>query len=278
VPRVLKDPEPLVVGAALDGLSEVREPLITPEDRDDFARYVRGAVGPALDHFGRTRRADEKETVALVRPQLLSWMADEGEDRPTRAFCDSVARAYLANATAVEPSIAAPSVQIAAMRGDRALRETLRVRFEAAPNPGQRRLFLSALVAMRDSALVTENLDYALTGPLKPQELGAFLRPGDGGENRERIWSFLQGHWDGIMKRVPPMYAVFMPFVAGGCSGQRLDEAEKFFTESTHAAPGIDKELERLSERVGDCQELREREGARARSFLERSATASPAP
>jgi len=74
------------------------------------------------------------------------------------------------------------------------------------------------------------------------------------------------------------MYAVFMPYVAGGCSSQRLDEAEKFFTAPAHAAPGVDKELERLSERVGDCQELREREGARARSYLERTITAAPAP
>jgi alanyl aminopeptidase len=281
LPRVLRDPEPLVVSAGLDGLGEVREPLITPEAKTGFARYVRGAVGPALEHFGRTRQADEKETVALVRPQLLSWMADAGQDGPTRAFCDSVAHAYLANPSAVEPSIAAPSMEVAAMRGDLAMRDTLRARFEAAPNPGQRRLFLTALIAMRDSACLAANLEYALSGPLKPQETGAFLRAGgvnSGGENRDRIWSFLQSHWGAIMKKVPPMYAVFMPFVAGGCSSQRLDEAEKFFTAPAHAAPGLDKELERLSEGVGDCQELREREGARARSFLERSATAAPTP
>jgi hypothetical protein len=278
-PRLVQDHEPLVVGAALDGLAAVRDPLITTDEEPAFARYVRGMLTPALDTFGRLPRPGEKETVQLVRPRLLVWMADEGKDKATRAFGDSLAHAYLANAAAVDPGMAEPALAIAALGPDRAYRDTLQSRFETAPNPGLRRLYLGALVAFHDSALVAANLDYALRGPLKPQELGAFLRgPGISDPNRDQVWAWMQRNYASIMKRMPPMYAVFMPFVAGGCSNQRLEEAQKFFAESEHAAPGTDKEVERLGERVGDCLELREREGPRARAFLDRTAETRPTP
>ncbi len=278
-PRLMKDAEPLVVGAALDGLGGVREPLVQKEDEAAFARYVRATVSPALATFGRAPRAGEKETVGLVRPRLLTWMADEGADPATRAFGDSLARAFLADPSAVDAGMAGPALEIAALGNDRALRDTLRSRFETTKNPGQRRLFLSALVAFQDSVLVAENLDYALSGPLKPQEIGAFLRgSGVRDANRDQIWSWLQRNYAGVMKRVPPMYSVFMPYVAGGCSSERLKEAEQFFGDATRTKPGMDKELDRLSERVGDCLDLREREGARARAFLQHAGETTPAP
>jgi hypothetical protein len=70
------------------------------------------------------------------------------------------------------------------------------------------------------------------------------------------------------------MYAAFMPGYAGGCSPVRLSEAETFFAEPAHAAPGASKELAKGAEGVTDCVELREREGARVKAFLSGTGTA----
>ena len=279
LPRLLRDGEPMVVSAALDGVEAIRDPLITPDLEDPFAHWVRGAVGPALTHFGRTQKPGETETVSLVRPRLLTTLADEGQDPSTRAFADSVAFAYLADPTKVEPALVAPALQIAAMRGDAALRERMRQRFETTDQPAERRIFMTALTQFRDPALVDANLEYALKGPLKPQEVGFFISYMNGyAPIRDRTWSFVRQHYGTILARIPPMYAAFMPLNAGGCSAERLAEGKEFFADPAHQPPGYEKELARVSEMVGNCLELREREGARVKAYLMRSAADGQVP
>jgi alanyl aminopeptidase len=272
LPRFLRDPEPMVVSAALDGMQALKEPLVTPDVAGPFARWVREAVGPALERFGRTQQEGEKETVGLLRPRLLTALADEGQDPPTRAFGDSVARAYLANPAAVDPGLALPALRIAAYEGNLALRETIRAKFETAEAPAERRTYLTALGAFRDPKLVDRNLEYALAGPLKPQEISSLLTSVAGyAPNRDRSWGWIQDHYDALVKRIPPMYGAFLPLYAGGCSSERREKANAFFADPAHAPPGAAKELARMSEGVDDCLELREREGSRFKAWLTRS-------
>jgi alanyl aminopeptidase len=269
LPRFLRDGEPMVVGAALDGMDQIRDPLVTPELEESYAHYVRDAVGPALARFGRTKQASEKETVSLIRPRLLTTLADEGRDPGTRAFGDSVAQAYLANPKAVDPGLALPALQIAALTGESGLRDQIRTHFETASAPADRRTYLIALGSFRDTKLVEENLAYALTGPLKPQEITTIVQTvGTYFPNRDLSWGWIQKNYGPLMKRIPPMYGAFMPLYAGGCSSVRLEQAKEFFADPEHAPPGAAKELARMSEGVEDCLGLREREGARVKAFL----------
>jgi len=275
LPRFLRDPEPLVVQAAMEGLDGIRDPLITPELEEPFARYVRAAIGPSVEHFGRTARPGEAETVSLIRPRLLESLADEGQDPGTRAFGDSVTALMLKDPSTVDAGLYMPAIRIAALSGNAALRDQFRARFESATSPAVRRVWLDGLGGFRDPKLVQENLDYALSGPLKPQEIGAIARGVNSyPPNRDITWNWLRKNYDTIMKRVPPMYAAFMPYYAGGCSQPRLAEAETFFGEPAHAAPGAAKELAKVAEGVTDCVELRAREGARVKAFLAGSGTA----
>jgi hypothetical protein len=265
----------LVVAAAMDGLEGIRDPLITPDLEEPFARYVRAAITPPVERFGRTARPGEAETVSLIRPRLLQSLADEGQDPGTRAFGDSVAAVMLKDPSAVDAGLYMPAVRIAGLSGNAELRDQFRTRFESAASPAMRRVWLEALGALRDPKLVQENLDYALSGPLKPQEIGSVARGVNSyPPNRDLTWNWMRKNYDTIMKRVPPMYAAFLPYYAGGCSQPRLAEAETFFAEPAHAAPGTAKELAKVAEGVNDCVELRAREGARVKAFLSGSGTA----
>jgi hypothetical protein len=70
LPRFLRDTEPLVVDAALDGLDRVRDPLITPDVEAPFAHYVRDA-SRRRSRFRARPAHGQAETVSLVRPRLL---------------------------------------------------------------------------------------------------------------------------------------------------------------------------------------------------------------
>jgi hypothetical protein len=80
------------------------------------------------------------------------------------------------------------------------------------------------------------------------------------------------------MKRIPPMYGVFMPAYAGGCSSVREEKAKEFFADPEHAPPGVEKEIARMSEGVEDCLGLRAREGSRFNAWLTRSAADGQVP
>jgi hypothetical protein len=149
------------------------------------------------------------------------------------------------------------------------LREQIRTHFETASAPADRRTYLTALGSFRGTKLVEENLDYALAGPLKPQEITTMLMTvGSYAPNRDQSWAWVQKNYAPLMKRIPPMFGAFLPRYAGGCSPHRLEEAKEFFADPEHAAPGTAKELARMGEGVEDCVGLREREGARMKSFL----------
>ncbi len=271
------DEEPAVVGAVLDGMQKVKAAFITPEVEPAYAAYVQRALAPAVARFGLARRTGEKESVSFIRGRLLGMLADEGRDTRARAYGDSLTQAYLVDASSVEPSLAFTSLQIAALKEDPALWETYRERFEKAANPGERRNFLAALGSFRSPPLREKTLDYALAGPLRPQEILAVPRAvaASSEEGQEAQFQWATKNYDAIVKRVPPMFAVFMPLVGSGCNGERLASTQSFFADPSHAPPGTEKELAKVTESVEDCMKLRAREGPRVREFLQRGTVAN---
>jgi alanyl aminopeptidase len=173
--------------------------------------------------------------------------------------------------------VAGSVLQIAAQRGDAALWETFRQRFETAQNPAERRRFLEALGSFGRPELREKSLAYALTGPLKPQETLSVPRTVGEIDEDGRVESFdwMTKNYSAILARIPPMIAVFMPYIGAGCSSERLAKVQEFFAEPDHAPAGTEKEMARLTETVEDCVTLRQREGERVRAYLNRTGVAN---
>jgi alanyl aminopeptidase len=271
--RLAADPEPLVVQAAMEGLGKVKLAFIEPAVEDAFARYVDRALSPALERFGAARREGEAEAISFMRGQMLEWLAGEGRNPRARAYGDSLARAFLADPASIDPALAASALAIAARHGDATLWEQVRGKFEAAPNPAERRLYLQALGAFHAPELRRRSLDYSLSGPLKPQETLTVPTAMFGGgmeEARAQTYEWMTRNYATIVERIPPMLVVFVPRYGGGCSAERLARAQAFFAAPEHAPAGSEKELAKMAERVEDCVALRRREGERVRAYLQR--------
>ena len=263
------DPKPEVISAVIDGVEGIRSVFITQETASPFAIYVRQTLWPSLNRFGITKRAGEDESVSLMRPSLIRTLGDEGMDTRIRAFADSLAKIYARDPSSVDPSLAAPALNLSAIGGDQALYETYKMRFETAQVPAERSRYLVALGYFRDPKVVDQSLRYSLEGPLRPQEI--FTIPSTLGrayEYEEVPFRWLTQNYDGIASRIPPMFTAFMPQFASGCSVKRLEAAKVFFAEAAHSAPGTEKELAKVADRVNDCAGLREREGAAVVRYL----------
>jgi alanyl aminopeptidase len=266
------DPQPEVVKAVAAGLHGVRRAFVASGVEEAFAAYVRRVLGPALERIGLDKRADEPEAVTALRPSLVAWLGDEGRDPQVREHAGRVARAWLADPSAVDPTLAGTALEVAALDGDRALFEEYRKRFEATTIPAERARYLSALGAFRDPALVEEALAYALKGPLRPQEVFAIpaVVASASPAQEERVYRWMTESYASLTSRMPPtVAATYLPYFASGCSAERLAAARSFFADPARNLPGTEAELTKVGEVVKSCVELREREGRAVSAYLQ---------
>jgi alanyl aminopeptidase len=271
------DPHPQVISAVAGAVGNVESSFVADSLKPLFAGYVRHTLGPAVSRFGLERREGEDETVTQLRPRLLTWLADIG-DTAVLAHMQSVFQACWTDAGPVDPELRSLSVQLACRTGDRALFDSCRVRFESAEVPALRAEYLAALGSFRDPAIQEEALKYALTGPLRPQELWDIpteIASASEAES-ERIFHWFLEHYDDIAAKMPPMYRSYLPMIASGCSLPRLERARAFFSEPSHAVPGVESRLARVADAVHECVNLREREGVNVAAYLAAGFTGAP--
>ncbi|RKZ13934.1 hypothetical protein DRQ53_10675 [bacterium] len=267
---LMQDPHPEVLNTALGNLGEVRQAFVTPELMPAFRSWVRQNVGPAVELYGLTPGEDEAEGVSLLRPSLIAWMGNWGEDPEVRLFARQVADSYLQDPDLVDASIAGACLRVAAIDGDWKLYNAYKKAFEAATVPAERSRYLAGLGRFAKPAMQDAALALALSGDLRPQEL--FTIPMGVGmhswEQPDRMWTWFVANYDRIIELMPPQFKTYMPFFAGGCEEERLVAAREFFAIEEHQAPGQDRIMERVSEGVIECADLRRREGPTVEEFL----------
>lgn len=268
--RFSNDEDPEVISSVVRGINHIYGVFEDDQNQAAFANYIRTTLGPALDQIGRQPRAGEDESILDLRGDLIGYLADEGGDQELLNYVTVEAGRFLEDPTAVDPSLASLFVRLAAINGDQALFDEYKRRFETAANPRERRLFLTALGAFRDSTLVQEALDYALTGPIRPQELGTI--PNQITEQSETRHDLVVGwmitHYAQIYERIPPPNRAYMAYYASGCSLERLDRVTAWLTEPELSIPGIEDRLARVAESVHDCVNLKGREAVSVNNFI----------
>ena len=263
------DPEPEVVTAVLGGLAGIKDAFVTDQTQKDFAAYIRRTLRPALDRIGMEPAKGEPQAITRMRPWLMAWLCDEGEDVQVLERVRSFAQSYMQDRTSIDPSLADAAISLAALHGDASLFEEYRKRFESAQIPDERQRYLYGLSSFTDTALVRQAVDCALDGPMRPQEVmsipyGIGQRP----EFRDRVFEWTLEHYDAIVSRIPPVDVIYLPWQASGCSTERAAKAREFFSVPPHSPSGTLKELEKMEAAVKDCVSLHEREGAAAARYL----------
>jgi hypothetical protein len=71
-----------------------------------------------------------------------------------------------------------------------------------------------------------------------------------------------------VVSKLPTFLTIYYPWIALGCSSERLESARAFFADPAHSPPGTEAELRKMDATVVECVGLREREGAAVRDFL----------
>jgi alanyl aminopeptidase len=269
-----EDPDPSVVNAVADGVKLMSTYFVTEDLEAPFASYVHRALGGALERIGTSPAAAEPPTAAEARPSLFALLADEGGDEELRAYAKAQTDRYL-RGDAVDPSLLGAYLRTAALDGDAELFERLCRKFENDPVPSERRRLLGAIGSFRRPDLEERALAYNLASSLKPQEHYVILQAfSDRPDRRERSWRWFLANHDQMVKKLPAVYTIYLPWIAAGCEEARIEAAKSFFSDRDHNPPGTEAELLKMIESVEECVGLRGREGARVRRFLREGLTA----
>ena len=263
------DPDSEVISALLSGLGGVEGALLPPEAEDYFATYVRHTLTPAMDRFGMQAKEGEPETVTSFRSSLLNFMGRYGKDEAVLSYCTDLAHRYIEDSSSIDNSLAGMALRIAAMRGDRDLYETYKTKFESAKVPAERTRYLGAMGRFMDPEIRDEALDYALNGPLRPQEIGAIPQGVAAvSTDEDFIWNWSKTHYETIAGKFPPMYRIYLPYFGMGCDEDRIADVEAFFTRPEVTVEGMDKSLAKVAEATRTCAGTRERERDAVVSYL----------
>ena len=168
------------------------------------------------------------------------------------------------------------ALRINAIEGDRALFDAYVERFESAQVPEDRNRYLGAIGEFRDPVLREAALRYTLEGPLRPNEIFAIPRRAVRTPvGADQVFEWMTRNFDAISNRITPEMVAFLPYMASGCSAERLEAAVAFFGDPDHQIGGAERNMAKVADQITDCVNLREREGASVAAYLNRLARAS---
>ncbi len=263
------DVEPQVVDAALRGADHARDLFVTPATEAAFAAWVRHTFGPAYERLGPSRVAGESETATQLRAALMTELGDAGRDPNVLQRARTLTTAYLADPASIDASLAEPALALAAIRGDSALFEAYRERFESTTLPTDRARLLAGMAAFREPAVLARALDYTLAGTVRPNEIvDVFVDALQPAANKAQVFDWTVRNYRTLAARVAPYQVTVLARAAGGCSAERIEAGRAFFLAPAHRRAGMEKEFAKVADATRDCLALAGREGAAVTAYL----------
>jgi alanyl aminopeptidase len=214
-------------------------------------------------------RPGESPAEAVARPDVWHALVFAGGDTSAHARFREWTDARLAGRPGAPATLEALALAATARDGGAERFAQLLAAFRAEREPAQRRRWLAALGAVRDTALVARGLELAASPGLSAQEIGDLVDAiGDDESRRDACFAWVRRSYAWLASRLPAYEMARLPEFAGGCSRERLAEARAFFSDPARAPVGTAESLARTAARVEACAALREREGPAVREAL----------
>jgi aminopeptidase N len=226
-----------------------------------FEAFVRSLFQPVLAGLGTTPAASDNDERRELREVILRTLGTIGNDtvvvRTSRELLDRA----LNGEPALDSTLEAAVVRVAARHGDEALREKLLAAAQRATSPEDHYRYLNATGDFRDPVLIDRGLALALTPDIRNQDtaiyLGGFLR---NPVARPRAWAFVKEHWT----ELEPKLTIFgsdanlVGALRGFCDAASRADITAFF--AAHPLPSAARTLNQTIEWIGNCIDLREKQ------------------
>ncbi|HME71371.1 MAG TPA: M1 family metallopeptidase [Myxococcota bacterium] len=259
------DEEPSVAKTPLGFLGFAREDLVEPAARAQVEAKIAATYRPVLDKVkldprnGEDPRARERRTVALG---ALVWGA---EDRATLDTLAKRGRPVLdldgktdrkVHLDKINGDLANAAIYAAVRQGGVSAWDYVAALVSRETDSVVRAYLLGALCGTHDPALSAKALELTLDPHLKVSEVLTPLAHQAGDfHTREAAWTWLQAHYDGVMRRLPEQNGGdrITSIFRGFCSEDKAQEVDSFFTPKKAKTPGMERSLATTLESIRLC-------------------------
>jgi alanyl aminopeptidase len=263
------DPDRHVVSEALGTVASLRDEQVPEGQQPQYAKLVRELFGKRAHALGLQPKKGEDEETALLRPQLIETVGDQGEDPQLAAGARKLAAAWLEKRAAVSAEMVPAVLLLAAQHGDRAFFEQLRTAARKEQDRTDRQRMLTALGQFRDPALAKEAQALVLANDLDIREtLGILFAQSREPATRESAYAFLKTNFDALLQRAPRDAAANFPGTTRFCDDAHFADLRDFFTGREEKITGGPRKLSQALETLRLCAALAKQQSASVGAFL----------
>ncbi len=269
-PALADDQRRHVILEVVSMVSGLQDHVVDPAQRQVYADFIQKLYGAKARSLGWNPQASDDEDTRLIRPVLLSLVADEGADKALQVEAQELAVKWLSNREAISPDVTSAVISIAASSGDQKLFQKFLLEAHRTEDRNDRRRLLVALGAFRDVKSARAALAIVKKGEFDAREAIDILWSMSGRvETRQLAWDFMKSNFDLLLKRLTDEQMASMPFMAVSfCDEPHQTDMEKFFKLRSPKMPGGPRLHAQANEAIDLCRAYLSKQRPSMRSFL----------
>ncbi len=282
--RLARDPSPSVASAPLGLLRQAHDWADDAAMRAAVAsygaklyrsRYEELGFGPKADRTGRA--GTEAPERALLRRDVLGWLAAIARDKPVRREAAKRGLAYVGHgkdgaihSEAVDASLAGITLAVAVQDGDAKLFAELEAKLATASDEVVRTRILAALGSVRDPALAARAMGLGLDPKLQHNEVTLPIDVAlSDVATRDGAFRWLVANVDPIMMRLGPADSSYLPWRGVGfCDREHAAEIGAVFGPRLGRMEGGPRNLAGAVEATMLCAARREAQMPGLKAFF----------
>jgi len=254
------------IAAGLDD-NMVPEPLLPK-----YRKYIADLYGQRAHQLGWKAQPGEDDDTRLLRPSMVSLVANVAEDPELIEQARKLASAWLADRKAVDPDMVGVVLNTAAHHGDRMLFDAYRAAARKEPDERTREQLLDAMGSFRDPEIAKIALPIVLTDEFDSRESLdiPFVLSGNR-KTRDLAYDFVKNNFDALVAKLPTDSGAFIPFAAAGyCDSAHRADAEQFFKDRSTKYSGGPRNLAQVLEGIDLCVAYKSAQQPSLVEFLEK--------
>jgi aminopeptidase N len=252
------DDTPVILETIASRLEMIGDDIADATEKARYQEWIRAHFGPVLTSLGLPGPAGDSDDRQSRRATLLHLVGVTGNDPAVQRTARDLALRYIANPSAIPPTLATGVLQVGAIGGDGALYQHYVEQMRTpGVQPEQYYRYFSAMSWFADSSLVTRTLEFATSPDVRSQDastlIGALLvHPW----SSNQAWEFTKERWPVLLKTLNIFQAI--PDLVGSfgafCTTSRADDVKAFL--ATHSVPAVARAAQQAIERIDSCVAL----------------------
>jgi aminopeptidase N len=254
-------------------LRQINDRLLTESNQAAFRSWIRTTFSPMFAKIGWAPGSGESDDLHLLRSGLIALLGGVGRDEEVVRRSVELARQYVKDSHAMDPSIAGDVLKVAARTNDASLFEGY---LTALRDPGSTPEVISnvstAMAEFTDPQLVSRWLEIASAPETRNQDSPRyFARSLRNADAQKVAWPWIKEHWSQVESKLTMSSGVEIVAAAGDfCTAEMRDDVQKFFSE--HRVPSSERTLKQSLERINACVGYRERQQTNLNGWLAQQA------